>query len=303
MAKLKRILLILVAVFGVVAVGFGIFVFVQVANFDSSMAKVYAIAPLSLSRSAEPAVIARGKHMAESVAGCALSDCHGSELSGGRVLKLGPMGTLAAPNITSGSTSAAYSDGELARLVRHGIKKDGTSLLFMTAHEINWLPDDDLTAILSYVRSVPASTKANVGSHPGVMLKVLDRLDMFVADVARRIDHEHVELAPPPEPTAKYGKFLMRGCTGCHGNNLSGGKIPGTPPSIPIPLNITLHETGLKGWTFEDFAKTLETGVSKNGRKLDKFMPFEGFGRMNETEKRALWAALSELAPRPFGER
>jgi hypothetical protein len=303
MAKVKRILLIVVALLVVLAIGGAVFVFAQVSSFDSSMAKVYAVPPLPLVASKDPAVIARGKHLAESVAGCAVADCHGLDLSAGKVIELGPLGRMAAPNITAGSMGAAYSDGELARLVRHGVKKDGTSVFFMPAHEMNWLPDEDLTAIISYLRTVPPSTKPNNGSQIGVMLKVMDRMGMMKADIARQIDHEHVELAPPPEPTAKYGKFLMRECTGCHGEGLAGGKIPGTPPSIPIPKNLTMHETGLKGWTFEDFAKTLETGASKDGRKLNKFMPFEGYGRMNEVEKRALWAALNEMPPRAFGER
>lgn len=33
------------------------------------------------------------------------------------------------------------------------------------------------------------------------------------------------------------------------------------------------------------------------------FMPIEDFGRMNDTEKRALWAYFQTLAPEPLGGR
>lgn len=303
MRLFKRILKIFGIVLGVGVLGLGLFVTVQASAFNTSMAKVYEVPPPAIARSADPAVIARGQHLAESFVGCALPDCHGGKLDGGNSIQLGPLGTMTGPNLTSASMGAGYSDGQLARLIRHGIKKDGRSVVFMPSHHINWLPDDDVRALISYVRSMPASDKANGPIEVGLMLKVMDRMDMMEGDVARRIDHDQIVLAGPPEPTAKYGKFLMRQCTGCHGNTLSGGKLPGTPPSIPIPKNITPDASGLKDWTYADFKKALETGIAKNGKPIDKFMPVEGLGKMNEIEKQALWAALQAVAPRPFGER
>jgi hypothetical protein len=32
-------------------------------------------------------------------------------------------------------------------------------------------------------------------------------------------------------------------------------------------------------------------------------MPFESFSKLNDTEKRALWAYLQSLPAKPFGER
>jgi hypothetical protein len=40
-----------------------------------------------------------------------------------------------------------------------------------------------------------------------------------------------------------------------------------------------------------------------DGSKVDPFMPFEAYGKMNDTEKRAIWACLQGLPPKPFGER
>jgi hypothetical protein len=123
-------------------------------------------------------------------------------------------------------------------------------------------------------------------------------------DVARRIDHHAARPdVPTPAPTAQYGKYLALLCTGCHGHGLSGGKIPGAPPELPIPTNITPHETGIKAYTEADFMRLLNTGIKRNGKKLDPFMPLPALTAMNDVEKKALWLYLRSLPPKPFGGR
>jgi hypothetical protein len=104
-------------------------------------------------------------------------------------------------------------------------------------------------------------------------------------------------------PTATYGAFLSRACTMCHGEHLAGGPIPGAPSSLPVPRNLTPDATGLREWSYEDFDRLLTTGVRKNGRKLDPFMPIDAFSKYDDVQKHALWAYLCGLTPRPFGSR
>ena len=300
---LKRVALGILAILIVVGGGGGIYACVQTGKYDASMDKVYDVKPLALQRSTDAAVLARGQHLTEAVAACAGADCHGPNLAGGATLAMGPLGTLTAPNITSAGLGAAYSDGELARLIRHGVKKDGRSLRFMPAQDFNWLPDSDVVAIISYLRTVPPVEKPNGVIQVKTLAKILDVRDAFAMDVARRINHANVEIAPPPTPTAEYGKFVTRMCTGCHGATLSGGPLPGAPSSFPPPLNLTPHESGLKGWTYEDFDKLLTQSRRRNGQALKPFMPTEAFGKMDETEKRAVFAHLQTLPPVPYGNR
>jgi len=288
---------------GVAALGGGGLVWMRVSAYDSSMSQVYAFALPKIERSTDPLVLARGKHLVESLGGCAANDCHGADLSGGKTISMGPVATITAPNITLGGLGAAYSDGELARLIQHGVKKDGRSLTFMPVHEINWLPDNDVQAIVSHIRTLSDSAKANGPMTVGLIGKMLDQSDALILDVARRIDHNHREVAPPPEPTKKYGRFIGKGCTGCHGATLSGGPIPGAPADMPIPSNITPDATGLAGWTFADFEKLLDQGVRKNGKKLDPFMPLESLVTMNEIERKALWDYLTSVPAKEFGNR
>ena len=289
---------LLLLVMGVV-----VYATVQVLAYDASMNKTYAVPLPQVVRSNDPAVLARGKHIAESIGGCTAQDCHGPDLAGGRTIEMGPLGDITGPNITPGARAAAYSDGELARLLRYGVKRDGRSLRFMPAHEIAWLPDSDLSALASYFRTVKPVTKPDGPLEIGILGKVLDRRDQIVFDVARRIDHSKIKKPSEPTPTAEYGFLLSRACTGCHGNGLSGGKIPGAPSEFPHPSNLTPHETGMKDWTYAEFERLLATGMRKNGKKLDPFMPIDALAKMNALEKQALWAYLRTLPPTPYGQR
>ncbi len=284
-------------------IGVGGYVYAQTAAFDESVARIYDIPVPPVEASKDPEAISRGKHLAHSLGGCAVAECHGSALAGGKVTQVGPLGTLGAPNITPAGMGAVYSDGELMRLIEHGVKKDGTTALFMTSHEINWLPQSDILAIIAYVRTVAPVDKPGASSEVGVLGKVLDRRNEFAWDVARRIDHEHIDKAPPPSPTAEYGRHIAKLCMGCHGESLGGGPIPGAPPEIPIPSNITPHESGISGWTYEDFEKLLDTGIRKNGKKLNPFMPLSALAAMDETERRALFSFLMSLPAKPMGSR
>lgn len=301
---IKKILFGLLAVIVLCLLGAGGWVFMHVKAFDESVSKKYDIALTPVTLDTSPEAIDRGKHIVQSIGGC--TACHGANLAGGLTEEIGPLGKLTYPNITSGKGGRleSYSDEELNRLLRHGVKRDGTSAMMMPAFEWEWWPAKDRLAVIAYLRTVP-----KVDGQPGVvevgtMGKVLDRLGHIPFDSARRVNH--TELAPAPEPaeTAEYGKLLAIGCRGCHGEaHMAGGKIPGSPPDMPIPLNLTPHETGLKGWTYDDFVKVIETGVRKNGQPLKPFMPVIVLRNMNTTERKALWAYLSSLPPVPFGER
>lgn len=110
--------------------------------------------------------IARGKYFV-TLANCIT--CHsptggGQELPGkhlaGGVLFQTPFGTFSTPNVTSDRDTGIgkYTDDELVRLFRTGVKRDGQKLLF------NFMPwwiyknmtDADLSAVISYLRTIPA---------------------------------------------------------------------------------------------------------------------------------------------------
>jgi len=276
---------------------------VQVSQFDASMDRIYDVPVPSITLSTDPAVVARGKHLVQSAAGCAAASCHGGDLAGGKPIVMGPVGTFVGPNITGANLGAAYSDGQIARLITHGVKSDGRSVRFMPVQDISWLPDSDITAIISYLRTVPPVDRPSDATVVKTLGKVLDRRNQFTVDVARRLENAKSETVPEPAPTAAYGAFLTRLCTGCHGEQLSGGHIPGAPPSLPTPLNLTPDATGLKDWTFDDFDRVMRKAVRKNGHPLDPFMPVESWRNFDDVEMHAIWAYLRALPPAAFGGR
>ncbi len=138
---LKRALIGIGPVLGVGLAATGVYAAGLAHSADESLGKIHEVPLPAIVASTDPAVIARGRHLAEAVAGCIGSDCHGSDGSGGKVMKMGPLGTLSGPNITGGGVLAVYSDGEIARLIRSGVKKDGRSAVFMPAQDFCLLPD------------------------------------------------------------------------------------------------------------------------------------------------------------------
>jgi mono/diheme cytochrome c family protein len=277
---------------------------VQVVAFDRAAAAVYDVEPLSIRSTLDSVVIDRGRHLAESIGGCL--GCHGADLGGSLVEEIPPIGIIRAPNLTSGrgGVGASYTDGELARAIRHGIGSDGRSLRYMPTPEHNWWPDEDVTAVVSFVRSMSA---VNSEMEPALVLpmgKVLSQFGVMALLSAEMVDHNATRAeVPAPEATARYGALLARACTTCHGERLSGGKIPGAPSSLAIPANLTPHETGLRDWTIEQFFAVIDTGIRPDGRQLDPFMPIGAIQAMDDTERGALWAYLRSLEPVAFGNR
>ena len=215
---------------------------------------------------------------------------------------MGPVMTATGSNVTPGGVLAAYSDAELARLVRHGVKRDGRSLVFMPVDEINWVSDADLAAAIGYLRTVPAVERPNGPVTVGLLGKILDRRGKIPLDVARRVDHGAPDLAPPPSPTAAYGAYLARACRGCHGTGFRGAH-PRAPKETPVPSNLTIDPTGLAGWTFEDFDRAVGKGLKKSGEPINPFMPLDALAHTDETERRALWAYFQSIPPGPLGAR
>lgn len=281
-----------------------IFAGLQMFLFDRMMDEVLERPEARVTLSTDSAVLARGEHLALALGNCMA--CHGQNLEGRVVEEMGPIGIFIAPNLTRGVGGVGddYTDDELAMAIRWGVRPDGRSLLFMPTAEHNWWSDDDLTAVVSYVRSVPPVDNTVEPSRVGPMGKVLGNLGVIPWASARMVDPASLPAtAPDPEPTARYGFYLGIGCTGCHGESFAGGPIPGAPSSLPVPLNITPHSEGLANWTFETFEAVIESGNRPDGTPLDPFMPIESLRAMDDTERTALWEYLRTLEPLPTGSR
>jgi hypothetical protein len=90
--------------------------------------------------------------------------CHGTDGSGGTPISWKPFGTLWTRNITADPQSGvgAWSDAELARAIRSGVSRDGRQLHWqgMTWDQLSNLEEEDLRAIVAYVRLLPPINRA-----------------------------------------------------------------------------------------------------------------------------------------------
>lgn len=268
--------------------------------------RVYDVQPPAVSVPADDSALIREGGRLANVYGCV--DCHGPNLGGGIVIDDPAIGTLAAPNLTSGSNGVApsYTDQDWARAIRHGIRADGTPLMIMPSKEFFHLSDDDLRAILAFVKSVPPVTT----NLPRKRLGPLGRF-LFVAGqlpllAAEDIDHSAPRPdAPTPARTADYGEYLAVACTGCHGDGFSGGPVPGMPPDAPPSANLTPNpDDGIGAWSEQDFFTAIRQGRRPDGSQiLADFMPWPYLSAMTDDEIHAVWLYLRSLPARRAGGR
>lgn len=272
-------------------------------SIDIRMNKQYSVQVESVVVPTDAASIEYGKHVA-TIRDCV--NCHGEDL-GGRVLVDDPMvGQIYTANLTSGEGGAAseFSDEDFVRAIRHGVDNEGEPLLVMPANDFYYLSDKDLGAVIAYVKSVPPVDKVwpeHTLAFPIRAMVAAGQIDPLPAEV---IDHTAPRpVSPEPGVTVEYGKYMALSCIGCHGEGLSGGKIPGAPPDFPEALNLTPGGE-LVGWSEADFIQTLRTGVTPSGRELrQEYMPWNILGQMTDDELKALWLYLQSVPAREQGTR
>jgi mono/diheme cytochrome c family protein len=219
------------------------------------------------------------------------------------------VGKVVASNLTpgKGGVGGGYTDAGWVKAIRHGVRMDGTPLLFMPATEFYFLSDEDLGAVISYIKTAPpvdnVLPKSKV-SFPGRMIMTLVPQITFIP--AELIPHDAPRpFAPPVGVTAEYGEYLTNSCKVCHGLTMSGGPIPGFPASWPPAPNLTWGDgSALPAWSEQGFITTLRTGTTPGGVQLrSAYMPWTSYRHMDDDELRAVWVYLKSLPLKAYGNR
>jgi mono/diheme cytochrome c family protein len=237
--------------------------------------------------------IQRGEHIADAFC----TSCHSVSkelpLTGG--VDLGkdipmPLGAFVSTNLTPAGPLKDWSDGEIFRAIRNGVDRDGRWLFVMSNFRGRNLSDEDIQALIAYLRSQPAVTSEIVDppDQPNLLGFIMLGAGMLPAGQPPITD---VVAAPPKGPTVEYGEYILnyQDCRDCHGEDLLGGK---EGQLAPIGPNLKL----VKGWTQEQFIVTLRTGVDPSGHKLDAVkMPWKSIGRMDNEELTAIYLYLSGM--------
>lgn len=258
--------------------------------------------PAAADATAMAAAVARGKHIAIT-RGC--TECHGADLGGAKVFENGAMGAVHGPNLTrgQGGVPAGWTDLDYVRAIRHGVSADGRGLFLMPSTDYASFSDEDMGALVAYINSMPAVNRPRGPVALGPVARALTAFGKIKL-AAEVIDHANVKPAVvTPAVTPQYGRYVAAACTGCHGENLSGGKIDVGPPDWPPAANLTPHASGrLAKWTEADFLNALRTKKRPDGSAIDPVMP-AAFGAMDDLELKAIWSYLKTLPAAATGVR
>lgn len=207
--------------------------------------------------------------------------CHGE--AGNVIFQADHVGRLVAPNLTR--KIPEYTDSELERLIRRGIKKDGTAVIAMPAATYANLADDDLAAIITFMRSrklLPDHQPNDSEWGP------LGRVALATGKIPYEADHVANFNHPKARP-ADLGVYIVSTtCSHCH--NLDSARDNGFGMKTP-PLKMMVSS-----YTFEEFSTLFATGKGKGDRNLGLMSEIarNEFSHFSEAERRALYDYLSK---------
>jgi mono/diheme cytochrome c family protein len=223
--------------------------------------------------------IAEGQRLA-TVRGCS-GGCHGERIEGGVFIDEPLLAMLVAPDLSAAVRT--YSDAELARIIRRGVRPDGRSVVGMPSEMFSPLTDDDLGRILAYLRSVPPQH----GPGRKVRLGPLARLGLVAGQYApaalevRRADGLAQSYPRAGDSTAPGAYLARTNCTECHGLDLRGGEVT---PDLRV----------VAGYSLGAFTTLLRTGKSVGDRELGlmKQVARKRFSHFTDAEIGALYTFL-----------
>jgi mono/diheme cytochrome c family protein len=270
---------------------------------ERKMERTIAVPVAPVEVKADAAHIERGRYLFNT-RGCA--DCHGANGAGKTVIKDGGM-YVVSPNITGGANSATagYKTVDWVRTLRHGVKPNGNPIMIMPAEDYNRLTDEDTGSLVAYLQQLPPVPGEHALIQVPVPVKVLYAFGV-IKDASEKIDHTLAPARPVDAAiTAEHGAYVANACIGCHGAKLSGGKIPGGPPTWPAAANLTPGKGSAmhRYPTPEIFVAMIRSGHRPDGSLISTVMPFGSLGQMTDTDLRAVHAYLKTVPPRETGQR
>jgi mono/diheme cytochrome c family protein len=268
--------------------------------------------------SADPSVIEQGRYLAHGPAHCV--QCHttgdrdhpelmmSTPLHGGLAFDMGPIGLRYASNLTSDRETGlgAYTDGEIARTLRTGVRPNGELSMFMAMGNLS---DEDLVALVSYLRSLAPVRNAVPDGEWYTLGKVLVHAIPLGPNAAPVPAH----VPPADEPSVARGGYLVDHvmmCTFCHSEiDPMSGQVLGPPGGggAPEPShgpdrdmefvtpNLTSHPTGVTGQLSEDaFVARIRAGRVHTS----SIMPWEPFQQtVTDSDLRSVYRFLRTLPP------
>jgi mono/diheme cytochrome c family protein len=294
-----------------------------VGYIKSNAEPVFEYPATGITASDDPEIIKRGEYLFHGPMHC--TACHvddwrtmleapaGKHLDpkGGQVWEMGPMGTMRSANLTSDDETGLgkKSDEHIAKVLKYGVGEDGKLRVFM-AIAVPSVSDDDIRAVLSYVRTIPAQKNAVLPDEFGIAGEALIAFDKFGPK-----KQQAPAFAPPGEaPNAARGEYLAKGpamCMTCHSPHdfMDNMKLHGPVGSgcyAPEPgkdapelevcaPNLTPDpKTGhIVSWDEAKFVERLKGGFATPAT----VMPWGNFAAMTDHDLKSIYLYLKSLPP------
>lgn len=252
-----------------------------------------------------PERVTRGRYLVQGLLGCEICHSpkdwtqHGAPNQPGMELAGQPLpipdfpGTIVAPNLTQDADtgSARWTDDQIARAIREGIKHDDSILFPMMPYSsYKSLSDEDLASVVVYLRSLAPVR------NPLPLSRINFPVNYLVRGTAEPI------LDPVSGPDASNvlarGKYMVRLGCGCHTvsdqRGYSGGEHLAGPWGEVTSVNITPDASGIAYYNEATFIAALRTGYV-GARKLNSIMPFGEFNNLTDDDLKAIFAYLQTL--------
>lgn len=211
---------------------------------------------------------------------------------------------LTASNLTPDPETGigSRSDDALARAIREGIGFDGRALFpIMPYEKMRAMTDEDLAAIVVYLRSLPPVRRALPRTQvPFPVSRLINGVPQPVEGPVT------ADLSTP----VKRGEYLVTiaACAECHTPmDDRGGRLPGMDfaggfelkfEGVPTvySANITPSPDGIPYYDEDLFLETMRTGHVR-ARKLSPMMPTRFYRNMTDDDLRSIFAFLKTLRP------
>ena len=276
----------------------------------------------NITASTDSAVIARGEYLVYGPAHCAychvpveripdVADDMKVPLIGGGKFDI-PPGLFRTPNITPDEETGIgkLSDEQIARSLRYMVNRNNKTIFpFMAFQELS---DEDLTAIISYLRVQEPVRHEVQPNEMGFLGKMVMAFGL--------IKPEGPKSTPPvsvrKDTTVEYGSYLannVANCVGCHTNrDLKTGEMIGEPYAGGFHMEAEAFATSQKGYMFvtpnltpdkitgtitewdeDDFTDRMRGGRLYDGSP----MPWEAYATIDDIELKAIYKYLKSLKP------
>jgi cytochrome c5 len=271
---------------------------VMVLIGNARLNKTYDFPPSNLSIPTDEASIAYGKHRVDTLC----QGCHGEDLGGiEKWFNADPLGTIDSANLTAGEGGIGQeftSDEDYVRAIRHGIDPEGKPIFMPAVVSTANLSDEDLGAIIAYLKTVPPVDHKTNGHNFKPLAKILLVAGILPTLPVEVISHDIHVTAPERGASVEYGEYLVNtnDCRLCHGSEMAGGPFPDPTVKIITPNITPGGEVGF--WKEDEFINTIRTGVTPGGHQLNEHMPWETYKLFTDDELKAIYMFLQSLPKR-----